>query len=165
MTFTELSRELGVTPQAIYKRLQRASISLTEVKDEKTGELSVDGADRIRLLFRNSPSINRRTQEVKEIALSGSSKTALIQLNIEQGAQIERLKGENDVLRADLDEWKERYDRLLQLSFTLRADMVKAQQAAPVQPIQQEETTEQPQPAEQKKAGFFARIFEKKHNV
>lgn len=122
MTITELANELGVSTQAVYKRLQRGNIDVATLKENGTNNLSPEGVDTIRLMYKDSPSVNKRTRKVREDTLSTSSKVGLTQMVLDQGDKITRLETENEMLRADVAEWKQRYDDLLRRALAIRVE-------------------------------------------
>ena len=131
MTITELANELGVSTQAVYKRLQRNNVDVATLKVSGSKELTDEGADTIRLMYKNSPTVNKRTRKVYVDSLSTTSKTGLTQLLADQKEMTTRLEKENEMLKAELAEWKQRYDLLLQSALALRAESNRLTEGKP----------------------------------
>lgn len=51
MTIKEIAAEKGISYQAIYKRIKGAGISLSSLKDKRTGQLTQEGEQKLRQIF------------------------------------------------------------------------------------------------------------------
>ena len=54
MTLKAVADELNTTTMTIYRRLKKAGISIDELRDDETGELTTRGASVIASLYRNT---------------------------------------------------------------------------------------------------------------
>jgi len=89
MTIKEAAAKYGVSPQAIYKRLNQQNVQLSTLKDPDTGELTADGEAVITQLF-NQPKPAVHNQLRDEI-------TRLT-------TELAKLTTENEALRARVHE-------------------------------------------------------------
>ena len=86
MTVKQLSTELKISPQAVYKRLKAAGVALDGLKSKETGDLTAEGEETIRALFFNQVD-NPQAVEVEKLRV-----------------EVERLKSEVEYLRKALDQ-------------------------------------------------------------
>lgn len=120
MKMTELAKELGVSPQAVYKRLRAAGYDIADFKSQKTGELTIDGADRIRLMFKQSAPVKKEAREVHDIEMSKESTVYLKDKVVELSHRVDVLEAEKKIIAEERDNWERRYDDLFKISFQMR---------------------------------------------
>lgn len=155
MTMTELAKELGVSTQAVYKRLQRDGVDVATLKESGSKDLSQDGVDTIRLMFKGSPTVNKRTRKVHEDSLSTQSKIGLQQIVLDQGENIARLETENQMLREQLTEWKDRYDLLVRSALAMRVETLSAPESEKPSAVVADDPNQDQKSQPKKKRGWF----------
>ena len=111
MTVKQMAAELGVTAMTIYRRLKRAGIAITELRDDVTNELTPDGVAVIGSLF-----------DATEPVTDGATSTEQVTEQVTQPDTIAvlqaRLDGVTALLQAVTDErdrLREQVDRLTEL--------------------------------------------------
>lgn len=96
MTIKELSTKLKVSPQAIYKRLRAAGISVEGLKDKETGELTEEGKAAVMALFSPLNQVENSFNQVERI-------------------EVERLKAQVETMQAEIDYLRKALDQAQQL--------------------------------------------------
>jgi predicted nucleic acid-binding Zn-ribbon protein len=108
MTIKDIAQRMGVTPQAIYKRLKAQNIVLDDLKDSKTGHFTAEGEARIQELFAqaspaaapDSAEVEVLTTRVEELTTEVERLTTKV---AELTTKVESLESERDFLRSTLE--------------------------------------------------------------
>lgn len=128
MRVKDFARDAGITPAAIYKRVKALGMSLTDLQDPHTGELTADGIDTLEGLFRveDPRKITELTTKITELKTEVTElttkitkltteitelKTKLTSVETENAA----LKGKMDVITGERDYLRDALDRSQQL--------------------------------------------------
>ena len=106
MTIKELATKLDVSPQAVYKRLQRENIKPQQLK--QGDQLTPEGVNLIEQLFKQT---NNQSVELKELR-----------------EKVDKLTAEVETLRAQLQEAKEQRDKWQEEASTAHQLALQAQQ-------------------------------------
>ena len=106
MTIKELATKLDVSPQAVYKRLQRENIKPQQLK--QGDQLTPEGVNLIEQLFKQT---NNQSVELKELR-----------------ERVDKLTAEVETLRAQLQEAKEQRDKWQEEASTAHQLALQAQQ-------------------------------------
>ena len=118
MTISDFSRAVGLTPQAIYKRLREQGISLSEIREQDGKTLTGEGLSTLAALFKVK-QIDNLTPET----YSGIEKKAA---EIEK--KLKALEDENTQLKLTLTEIKATATAKDQLIESLQAQLLFMQQ-------------------------------------
>lgn len=103
MTIKDVAELTGLTSQAVYKRIKNAGISLADIKDKETGQLTADGTAAVLDLFNlNSKPPKGKVDNLSEVS---ELQTRVAELSKEvEGLkkQVETVEAERDYLRTAL---------------------------------------------------------------
>jgi AcrR family transcriptional regulator len=110
MTIKELAQELGVSHQAVYKRLTKNGIRLDSLKNPSTGEITPDGEKTIRDMYAPQQNAETSTAEAKHQVSTGSPEAvAEVEKELhELKNKLNELNGELNALRHDLTDARHR---------------------------------------------------------
>ena len=135
MTIKELATKLDVSPQAVYKRLQRENIKPQQLK--QGDQLTPEGVNLIEQLFKQT---NNQSVELKELR-----------------ERVDKLTAEVESLRAQLQEAKEQRDKWQEEASTAHQLALQAQQlnAAAMKQLALP-------PAASERQGLFQKLFGRK---
>ena len=135
MTIKELATKLDVSPQAVYKRLQRENIKPQQLK--QGDQLTPEGVNLIEQLFKQT---NNQAVELKELR-----------------ERVDKLTAEVESLRAQLQEAKEQRDKWQEEASTAHQLALQAQQlnAAAMKQLALP-------PAASERQGLFQKLFGRK---
>ena len=100
MTIKELAKELGRSHQAIYKRLKTAGITLEELQEPGTGQLTEEGEKRLRSMY--AQPVNRGG------TVEGEASTPVQPVNSTSTKEVEKLQREVEALRNQVAEMQHR---------------------------------------------------------
>lgn len=103
MTIKELAQELGVSHQAVYKKLTKNGIKLDALKNPRTGEITPDGEKTIRGLFAPQQETEASTTKAESQVSTGSPDVAS-----EVETKLQELNNEVESLRHDLTDARHR---------------------------------------------------------
>ena len=103
MTIKQFAKKYSISPQAVYQKLKAAGITLTDIKQGNTQELTEEGIKRLESIF--------------------------VKKSKEESAEVERLKVENQLLKAQIEEIKADRDRWAELAKTAQESLQREQQA------------------------------------
>lgn len=103
MTIKQFAKKYSISPQAVYQKLKAAGIPLSDIKQGNTQELTEEGLKRLESIF--------------------------VKKSKEESAEIERLKVENQLLKAQIEEIKADRDRWAELAKTAQESLQREQQA------------------------------------
>ncbi len=103
MTIKQFAKKYSISPQAVYQKLKAAGIPLTDIKQGNTQELTEEGIKRLESIF--------------------------VKKSKEESAEVERLKVENQLLKAQIEEIKADRDRWAELAKTAQESLQREQQA------------------------------------
>lgn len=120
MTLAAMARQLNTTTMTIYRRLKRNGVSIEELRDSNTGNLTPAGASIIASLF-DEPAATAPEQPAQRDVTADTEQTATGQ----NGGSW----GECDVLRAQLDGARELIGQLTGERDELRRQLATAQAA------------------------------------
>lgn len=139
MTLTDVAKELNVTTMTIYRRLKRAGVNVTDLRDVSTGELTAEGVAVIGGLFdatgANTASHDdtTRTQpttqpDAQPVDVDSMVEAAVLRARLEAAeatiqrldAECDRLRGRVDVLTTMLQTEQDARVRLLEADTTRR---------------------------------------------
>lgn len=153
----KLSEELGISKQAIHKRMEQLPTRFQPKKIDGVYELTAETADAIRNSKKESTAVNQ--PEVDHVD------ALRMQIN-ELKEDKKRLYGQLDQFQTLLDQQQQltlqsnQQIQQLQLSVTKQAEDNTSQKDSYTSNVASEETTERETPAIKK--GFFSRLFNKK---
>lgn len=110
MTLTALAAQLNTSTMTIYRRLKRNGVSVDELRDTRTGELTAEGASVIAALFdgqsgtsAEQPAEHGATREAERDKTGDALAVAVLEAKLEGAAAlIAQLTGERDELRRQL---------------------------------------------------------------
>ena len=153
----ELSEELGISRQAIHKRIEQLPARFQPKKVDGVYELTAEIADAIRVFKKSSTTVNQpAVDEVDALKM---------QIN-ELKEDKKRLYGQLDQFQVLLDQQQQltlqsnQQIQQLQLSITKQSEDNTSQKDSYVPNAASEEQTESETP--EIKKGFFSRLFSKK---
>ncbi len=153
----ELSEELGISKQAIHKRIEQLPARFQPKKVDGVYELTAEIADAIRVFKKSSTTVNQpAVDEVDALKM---------QIN-ELKEDKKRLYGQLDQFQILLDQQQQltlqsnQQIQQLQLSVTKQSEDNTSQKDSYVPNAASEEQTERETP--EIKKGFFSRLFNKK---
>ena len=153
----ELSEELGISRQAIHKRIEQLPARFQPKKVDGVYELTAEIADAIRVFKKSSTTVNQpAVDEVDALKM---------QIN-ELKEDKKRLYGQLDQFQVLLDQQQQltlqsnQQIQQLQLSITKQSEDNTSQKDSYVPNAASEEQTESETP--EIKMGFFSRLFSKK---
>ena len=153
----ELSEELGISRQAIHKRIEQLPARFQPKKVDGVYEMTAEIADAIRVFKKSSTTVNQpAVDEVDALK---------IQIN-ELKEDKKRLYGQLDQFQILLDQQQQltlqsnQQIQQLQLSVTKKSEDNTSQKDSYVPNAASEEKTERETP--EIKKGFFSRLFNKK---
>ena len=153
----ELSEELGISRQAIHKRIEQLPARFQPKKVDGVYELTAEIADAIRVFKKSSTTVNQpAVDEVDALKM---------QIN-ELKEDKKRLYGQLDQFQILLDQQQQltlqsnQQIQQLQLSVTKQSEETTSQKDSYVPNAASEEQTERETP--EIKKGFFSRLFNKK---
>lgn len=110
MTLTALAEQLNTTTMTIYRRLKRNGLTIDELRDATTGDLTPTGVSTIAALFDVTGGTETEqaaepggTAETEQGATGDALAVAVLEAKLEGAAAlIEQLTGERDELRRQL---------------------------------------------------------------
>ena len=141
MTLAAIAKELNTTTMTIYRRLKRAGITMDQLRDAQTGEVTTYGASVIAGLF---DSIRTEAEHEAEHVTTGEAQQDAVTVAV----LTERLAAAEDVIRR----LEQERDRLI-----TQLEAVNAALAAEQVDRQRERAALLPGPAE--RPGIFTRLF------
>ena len=101
MTLKEYAATIGVSVQAVYKRVKANGLNLDQLRDKETGQLTEEGLKEVDKIFNLDSTKVESVEQLK--------------------TEVEKLKTQVDMLTAERDRLLEERDRLLVLQLeTLR---------------------------------------------
>ena len=130
MTVKEFSALVGVSHQAIYKKLKGRGVALDSLKDKETGQLTADGEALLRAIY-NLKGQEERQQEAPEEPRNeeaGAAPPADQEGETELRNQVARLQGEVERLRNQVATLEEKEAALTEERDFLRISLERSQQ-------------------------------------
>ena len=103
MTIKQFAKKYSISPQAVYQKLKAAGIHLSDIKQGNSQELTEEGIKQLESIF--------------------------VKKSKEESAEVERLKVENQLLKAQIEEIKADRDRWAELAKTAQESLQREQQA------------------------------------
>ena len=103
MTIKQFAKKYSISPQAVYQKLKAAGIPLSDIKQGNSQELTEEGIKQLESIF--------------------------VKKSKEESAEVERLKVENQLLKAQIEEIKADRDRWAELAKTAQESLQREQQA------------------------------------
>lgn len=100
MTVKQMAAELGVTPMTVYRRLKRAGIAITELRDDVTNELTPNGIAIIGSLFDATEPTTEGATSTEQVAQPETKPDMSVDCAVLQA----KLDGMEQLLRAVTDE-------------------------------------------------------------
>lgn len=110
MTIKELAQELGVSHQAVYKKLTKNGIKLDTLKNPRTGEITPDGEKTIRGMYSPQQEAEASTVEAKHQVSTGSPEAVTeVEKELQRlQSELQELNNEVESLRHDLTDARHR---------------------------------------------------------
>ena len=103
MTIKQFAKKYSISPQAVYQKLKAAGIPLSDIKQGNSQELTEEGIKQLESIF--------------------------VKKSKEESAEVERLKVENQLLKAQIEEIKADRDKWAELAKTAQESLQREQQA------------------------------------
>lgn len=134
MTLKAIADELNTTTMTIYRRLEKKSINIGELRDADTGEITPAGAAVIASLFKNTGTTddNDRVKQIITDVLTGDAAQQTPGSSGTEAAQVAALMATVDGLRALVAQLEGERDelrrQLSQVTAALQAEQADRQQ-------------------------------------
>ena len=170
MTLKAIADELNTTTMTIYRRLEKKSINIGELRDADTGEITPAGAAVIASLFKNTGTTddNDRVKQIITDVLTGDAQAATGEAAQQtpgssgtEAAQVAALMATVDGLRALVAQLEGERDelrrQLSQVTAALQAEQADRQQERRALTAGTGESTGSAQ--DQQRRGWFSRLF------
>lgn len=121
MTITGMAKELNVSAMTVYRRMKRAGVNVTELRDDATGELTSEGVAVIGNLFSTTGTTTTTTGSATQPQPAADVEAAVLRAKLDAAedtvarldAECERLRQQVDTLTAMLQAEQQQRMRLL----------------------------------------------------
>lgn len=130
MTVKEFSALVGVSHQAIYKKLKGRGVALESLKDKETGQLTADGEALLRAIYNLKGQEERQQEAPEEPQNEEAGAAPPADQEGENGLrnQVARLQGEVERLRNQVATLEEKEKALAEERDFLRISLERSQQ-------------------------------------
>ena len=125
MTLKAIADELGTTTMTIYRRLERSGLTIKELRDDETGEITMDGVGIIASLFKNTTTTesNDAAQQLLTDVLNSNRTGATGSTDNTTAAQVAALTATVDGLNRLVEQLESERDELRRQLRTVRPSL------------------------------------------